>query len=69
MAYIKKGDLLLVGITPDRTMIAASDDYTKRMSGTADYENDWHFVGAVDVLDPATGKIYWLLTSDVEKVS
>ena len=75
MAYIKKGDLLHVGITPDRTMIAASDDYTKRMSGTTDYENfrsyenDWHFVGAVDVLDPATGKIYWWLTSDVKKVS
>ena len=68
MAYIKKGDLLLVG-PGRRTMIAASDDYTKRMSGTADYENDWHFVGAVDVLDPATGKIYWWLTSDVKKVS
>jgi len=68
MAYIKKGDLLLTGISR-RPMIAASDDYTKRMSGTADYENDWRFVGAVDVLDPATGKIYWWLTSDVEKVS
>ena len=56
MAYIKKGDLLLVG-PGDRKMIAASDDYTKRMSGTADYENDWRFVGAIDVLDPATGTI------------
>jgi len=68
MAYIKKGDLLLVG-PGDRKMIAASDDYTKRMSGTADYENDWRFVGAIDVLDPATGTINWWLTRDVKKVS
>jgi hypothetical protein len=68
MAYIKKGDLLLVG-PGRRTMIAASDDYTKRMSGTADYENDWRFVGAVNLLDPTTGAITWALTSDVKKVS
>jgi len=68
MAYIKKGDLLLVG-PGQRKMIAASDDYTKRMSGTADYENDWRFIGAIDVLDPTTGTINWWLTSDVKKVS
>ena len=68
MAYIKKGDLLLVE-PGNRKMIAASDDYTKRLSGTADYENDWRFVGAIDVLDPATGTINWWLTSDVKKVS
>lgn len=66
MAYIKKGDLLLVG---NRKMIAASDDYTKRLGGTADYENDWRFVGAIDVLDPTTGTIDWAMTSDVKKVS
>jgi hypothetical protein len=66
MAYIKKGDLLLVG---QRKMIATSDDYTKRLGGTADYENDWRFVGAVNLLDPTTGAITWALTSDVKKVS
>jgi hypothetical protein len=39
MAYIKKGDLLLLG---ERKMIAVSDDYTTRMGGGGDYENDWH---------------------------
>lgn len=66
MAYIKKGDLLLVG---QRKMIAASDDYTKRLAGNGDYENDWRFVGAVNLLDPTTGEINWWLTSNVEKVS
>jgi hypothetical protein len=66
MAYIKKGDLLLVG---QRKMIATSDDYTKRLAGAADYENDWRFVGAVNLLDPATGTVTWALTSDVKKVS
>ena len=66
MAYIKKGDLLLVG---NRKMIATSDDYTKRLGGTADYENDWRFVGAVNLLDLATGTTTWAMISDVKKVS
>ena len=66
MAYIKKGDLLLLG---ERKMIAVSDDYTKRMGGGGDYENDWHFIGAVNLLDPTTGIITWAMTSDVKKVS
>ena len=66
MAYIKKGDLLLVG---NRKMIATSDDYTKRLGGTADYENDWRFVGAVNILDLATGTTTWAMISDVKKVS
>ena len=66
MAYIKKGDLLLVG---NRKMIATSDDYTKRLGGTADYENDWRFVGAVNHLDLATGTTTWAKISDDKKVS
>jgi len=39
------------------------------LGGTADYENDWRFVGAVNLLDPTTGATTWALTSDVKKVS
>lgn len=68
MPYIKKGDLL-VSKTYGTKWIATSEDYTKRMAGTGEFLDDWSFEGAVNTLDPETGRHGWVLLRDVRKVS
>jgi hypothetical protein len=52
MAYILKGDLILVD---GKQAIATSDDYIRSVPGTGEYVDDWTFVPTVEYIRPETG--------------
>lgn len=52
MAYILKGDLILVD---GKQAIATSDDYIRSVPGTGEFVEDWTFVPSVEYMRPETG--------------
>lgn len=68
MAIIDVGDLLIDNIT--RNMyIATSCDFVCRETGTGEYVDDWSFIPAVSVINPATGSKFKVYLSEVKKLT